>query len=292
MKFIGTSGIRTNTEYDHLIPEVRDKLHQKLTQQPGTYYEFDLERAMSSDWAVRRYLLKLHSADCAITAMVKTFQWYKTMQLRDTKEEDLILEMYTIGGVFRYEDDVDGRPTIYFRMCRQRWSNELKEILGRQIFREILKADDDANEKGITVISDLNGISLGNVHIDMTMSLAKARDNFIHTVVNIIMVDLMWVGRAALNIIKYALPEEVRRAFVTVDKKELTSYIDERKLPDFLGGTCTRAHCGTAAAPPGCMPLADYARRFLHMNDEKIDKIVNIFSFSQNIEHPDTCDAN
>lgn len=292
MKSIGTTDLRDNKKYDRLIPEVRDKLRQKLTQQPGSYYESDLERAMASDWAVRRYLLKLHSVDAAVSAMVKAFQWYKTMQLRETKEEDLIRELYAVGAVFRYEDDIDGRPTIYFRLCRQRWSGELKEVLSRQIFRVILKADDDANAKGVTLVSDLNGISLGKVHIDMSMSLGKARDYFIHTVVNILIVDLMWIGRAALNVIKYALPEEVRCAFTTVSKKELVDYIDEKNIPDFLGGSCQRAHSGDAAAPPGCVSLSDYACRVLKIDDEKINKLSREFYLSLNIERLDQCSHN
>ena len=280
MRSIGMNELRSNTKYDHLIPEVREKLYAKL-QEPanqGTYYESDLEKAMISTWAVRRFLLKHHSADSTACAMVKAYQWFKKMQLRDTDSEDLIAEMYSVGGVFRYENDRAGRPTIYFRLCKHHSVKEMSKLLVKHVYRLIREADDDSGDKGLTIVADLNGLTVSNIDIEICLAMARARDYFVHNVVAIIIIDLPWIAKAAQNMVKYALPTEVRLAFINASKKELTNYIDQDNLPDFLGGNCSRPHSGTAAVPSGCRTFAEYARKQLNLSDERIGKIINIYS--------------
>lgn len=280
MKTIGTTQLRTNNKYDHLIPEVREKLFKKLTEHhiKGTYYECDLERAMSSTWAVRRFLLKYHSSEATANAMVEAYQWYKKMQLRDTETDDMIAEMYFIGGVFRYENDRDGRPTIYFRVGKHHPVKETAKILIKHVYRLVLQADDDAGDKGTVIIGDLDGLTVSNIDIEMSLAMAKARDYFLHNVAAIIVIDLPWIARAAQNIIKYALPPEIRLAFINIRKEELTNYIDRQNLPDFLGGTCSRPYCGSAAVPTGCISFIEYAREYLNLSDERIGKIIETFT--------------
>lgn len=280
MRGIGTSELRSNSKYDHLIPEVREKLCKKLQepQNQCSYYECDLEKAMSDTWAVRRFLLKFHSAESAASAMVKAFQWFKKMQLRQIDGEDLIAEMYSAGGVFRYENDRDGRQTLYFRLCKHHPVKEMSKVLIKHVYKLVLEADDASGDKGVTIVADLNGLTVSNIDIEISLAMARARDYFVHNVVAIIIIDLPLIARAAQSIIKYALPAEIRLAFINVSKKELSNYIDRDNLPDFLDGNCSRPHSGPAAVPPACRSFAEYARKELNLSDDRIEKILKIYS--------------
>lgn len=277
---INSNDIRRNTKYDHLIPQTREILRHKLTTQAqyaDTYYKFDFDRAMAEDYHVRRFLIKCSgSVDSAVASIIASFQWIKNNNLRELKESDFPIEAYLLGAIFLYQPDLGGRPTMYFRIKNHVVIKELTKLKVQLISYLALKADDLGGESGVAVINDMTDVSLSNLDLEMALSLTVIREHLPYSGAIIMAVELPFIARAAYNVVKYAFPSDVRQTMVTISKKDLVKYIDIQNIPRFLGGTCKVPYSGPSVVPPGSISSVEYARKFLKLTAERIEKIAKI----------------
>lgn len=272
--------ILRNTKFDYLIPETRQLLKETLINDPkyiDTYYNYDLERAMINTLQVRRFLHKASgSVDSAVKLMISSFQWIKNLKLRELTDSDFPIELYLVGIGFIYEKDLAGRPTMYVRIKNQHLSRELTK--SRFLFYLALKIDEMSDESGLTVICDLKDISLANVDIELSLSLASMRDYLPYSGALIITIDLPFIARAAFNLVKYALPAELRELMVNIERKDLVKYVDINNIPQFLGGKCKTPCIGPNVVPNGSIWAEDYAKNVLNLNSNRIERITKLCS--------------
>lgn len=272
--------VRRSKKFDHLISETREILHHKLTTEVkylNTYYNFDLERAMNDSYQVRRFLHKANgSIELAVKSIIASFQWIKSNKLRDLRESDFPGEVFLLGAVFPYEKDKFGRPTNYMRVKNHVLIKELTKLKIQFIYYLALMTDDEAGEDGVTIVVDLNGISISHLDLEMALSLSSMREHLPYSAAYVILVDLPFIARTGFNLIKYALPTELRELMVVIDRKDLTKYIDINNIPKFLGGKCKTPYSGPEMVPPGSITSAEYARKVLKLKSDRIEKIAKL----------------
>lgn len=270
---------RRNTSYDHLIPSVRSQLVKSLThiEYQDRYYQFDLDQALKVDYFVRRFLvINSGNVDNSLKQLINSFVWKKKHRLREMTDSDLPAEYFAVGGAFRYEKDKDGRPTIYLRATHNIGCKDINPLCELQIYYFALQTDDEAGDLGATYVFDLSNSSvIKHFDFNLAMALETLRNTLPYSVAHVIAIDLPALARYGWNIVKYAMPHEVRCVMKTVSRSEVLKYIDPANLPPFLGGICERAHCGPKAVPVDSPPLAEYLRNQLRLSDASIRNVMN-----------------
>lgn len=270
---------RRNTEYDHLIPTIRNELVKTLKQREyqGLYYDFDLNQALKEDYRVRRFLvINGGHVNNSLKQLINSFVWKKKHRLRELTDSDLPAEFVAVGGAFRYEKDKDGRPTIYLRATHNIGIKDMNPLYELQTYYLALLTDDEAGDLGATYVFDLSNSSvMKHFDFNMAMTLETLRNTLPYFVTHVIAIDLPVLARYGWNIVKYAMPHEVRSVMKTVSRTDVLKYIDRHHLPPFLGGTCIRHHCGLKVVPINAPPLTRYLKHQLRLSDDSIRNIIN-----------------
>lgn len=279
-KFSGNQELRSNKEYNYLIPQVRRLVQEKL-QQAGSkaYYQFDYDRFMTQEWPARRFLLKCKgSVEAAAQGVINSWAHIKDLELRDIKDDYFIREVFLLGAAFLYEPDRDGRPTMYVRPANRIAVKELNDLGLRYMFKLILESDDIAGERGLTVVADVRDITVADLDMTLAIALARASSHLPFSAATVIVLDLPFFARAAHRLISYVISSEIRKAYIFCSREDLTKYIDEENIPPCLGGKCTRPCCGPSAVPEGVTTsLAEYLRK-RNIKSSRIEKIEEFFT--------------
>lgn len=237
-------------QFDHLIPDVRQLLKEKLTQDncnKDTYYQSDFDDAMKKDFRIRRHLVVENgSVDKAVDSLITRFQWIKENKLREI-DDPRTREFHQLAAFSIYEKDLYGRPVLYHRVKLNVTCKELlpqKKICVAYVF---LKADDESDERGIVTVSDLADVSFSALEMPMANYIASLAKYFPHTISDALIVNLPALAYLLFNLIKFVFPSETRPKRVSLD--QLTEYIDAKNLPGYLGGKCERPYSGPAVVP-------------------------------------------
>lgn len=96
----------------------------------------------------------------------------------------------------------------------------------------------------------LVGTGLQNAHIDLLFYTINLLRNYYPVgIKRILVVDLPWVLRACWSVARSWMSERGRHMIQFITRKELSNFIDEENLPDFLGGTCELPYKGQYTVP-------------------------------------------
>ena len=245
-------------QYRDLIPEVReifiDDIKDLQEDEPDAVYQEDVDKIMEEDYWVERFLeYYLGDVEGAAEGIVRSLEIQKEYRLRDLKDEDLPSEFFSTGHLFKYEEDKLGRPTLYSRAGRAANVRQLKEM-GKQIGLYIqYKMTRDSGEKGHICISDFEGAEVGDIDVGAITGSMELLSVFPNSVSMMICVNIPHAVRTLLNSVLYMMPEHQKKCLVILSSpEELQEVIDIDKIPDFLGGTCSRPYKGQELVPHGC----------------------------------------
>ena len=247
---------RLADEFDHLIPDVRKVLKEKLHDHAykDTYYQFDLDGAMKNDFRIRRHIvIENGSVEGAVNSLITRFQWIKENKLREIGDPRFC-EFHQIGAFSIYGNDLHGRPVLYHRVKLNVVNKELlenKKICTAYVF---LKADDASDERGIVTVSDLAGTSFSALELPMANFIASLAKYFPYSIAEALVVNLPMLGHLLFNVVKWTFPKETRPKCISQD--QLTEYIDVKNIPAFLGGECEKPYSGPAVVPAQSLPMS------------------------------------
>lgn len=272
---------RLTDKFDHLIPQVRDKLRDKLTNEDAfkdTFYQRDLDDAMKHDFRVRRHLVKQNgSVSATVDSMISRFQFIKQNKLREIDDSHIPREFHLLGCLFIYEKDLQGRPTVYNRLKLNVPSSELLPMKKVSFAYQFLKADDAAGEDGIVTISDVADTPWSALETSMVKYLSEVNKFFPYTIAEALIINLPMFGQMFFSLIKYTFPSETRPKCVSLD--QVVDCIGVNNLPLFLGGKCKKPYCGPASMPLDCIALSEHLKN--HGTSEK--RIQEIYSSSEKL---------
>jgi hypothetical protein len=268
---------RYHYRHDHLIETTREQALDRLQEIKDTVYSEDRKILESSDHLVRRFLIaNSGNVPQAVTKLIQSLQWVKKMRFRDIGDNYFPHEMWFVGGIFLYEEDLGGHPTIHLRLKFFQKIKELSDAVKHFFGYHLWKVDQIAGARGFTIVADFNGVHLSNYDLGMLMFIVEVKDYIPQGAHSIIAVDCPWFMRAAWNTLKYALPSERRDQMMLMSTADLGQVIDERNLPYFLGGSCQRIFMGDAVVPAGC-PGAIAFGTSLGINKTVCEKIYKMY---------------
>lgn len=183
--------------------------------------------------------------------------WRKNMDLHNMQANQFPQEFYIIGGLFSYENDLDGNPVIYLRIRMHRKIVELQDPIKQFLFFTIFQIDEANDSKGLVIVFDCSGAGYSNMDMEMLKNISEVGYKYFPLSVKYVIVyELPWIlnaiRRAAMAIIPSNMVELVRFA----SKSDITNYIPLENLPDYMGGTCKRNY---RQVPENCSSVEQLA---------------------------------
>lgn len=147
------------------------------------------------------------------------------------------------------------------------------------------QVDDTEKGESWSVIFDLTNTGWNNYDIDLLMHfLTLLREYFPVNLDYVLAINFPWILSAAWALAKRLIPPERRDVVAFISHNEIFDYIEKENVPDFLGGTCKRAHKNSSKT---CNTTVGY---LLSLKDpeipaKRIREIVKAFADSLPKEH-------
>lgn len=275
-------GLLSN-RYDDRIASVRSRVQAAVNslseeERKSQFYAEDVEEINRSDYEVRRFLLDWGGReDGTVKSILKSLRWKKSMGLRDLRDNYFPADMWFIGGVFIYEPDREGRPTMHIRLKTAITTRELMTTIKQFLAYLCWKVDRSGGEAGYIVLVDFEGISIKNCDLEMARYVLEIKQVFPKFLRYLLAVDCPLIARAAWNMVKFAISPEDRHVMQMVSRAEVTKYVAPENLPPFLGGTSSRKFCGPSVVPNGSPSYVDFGAHHLGISEERGHKLFKAY---------------
>lgn len=116
-KFYAGNVFSDSADIEKIRQEIKERhKKQKDIGQP-LFDQCDVDRVMSNDWAVRRYLIAQNgNVKRATEKLDKSLRWRKNFGVNVRNESDLPIEFVRAGAIFPFFEDKEGRITIFVRV--------------------------------------------------------------------------------------------------------------------------------------------------------------------------------
>lgn len=134
---------RLHPKYDEFIPNVRSKVLEQVSTCINDVYGQDIEdKIKSNDTFIRRFLVYNHgNVEETVSQIMTALKWYKSQQFHDLTDAYFPAEMWSMGGVFLYETDLQGHPSLFVRLRSCIKIPEINDMVKKYISYLIWKLD-------------------------------------------------------------------------------------------------------------------------------------------------------
>lgn len=261
------------------IENVRKRFIDQTIHEPDAFANEDIEKVKTDDWPIYRFVsIHCNNEEKSLQALIETLQWRKKMNLWSLDENHFPDLIWRVGPLFIYEPDNQGRPTLYSR-CK--FVMGVKDISKwEQLFTayQTWRVDEAANGNGWTLILDFAETGIRNADFDLLkFFLNLLMNHFPRGIDNILVINLPFILRMFWSLVKTWIPSDRVDLIQFVDSKSILNYISSDRLPDFLGGTCTRPYKGYQVCPKGCPDVFEYGIRESGMPMKRLKEIYKIY---------------
>ncbi|XP_053204660.1 motile sperm domain-containing protein 2-like [Panonychus citri] len=265
-------------ERDYIWPlESIDNVRQMVldyyeTDDKDSYDSTDLTELMVDNWWIKRFLIHKGGDEVeAFNMIINCLKWRKKIEIRSIKDNHFPEEIYRIGALFSYGRDQNGFPTVYIRLKMVKRLKEVSDLVKLFITYNFYKVDVESHGQGWGLIIDFNGAGLQNTDLDLArMVILGLKAYFPSSLEYVLCVDFPWILRAFWRVIKSWIPADRKFMLSFTSRNQLTSFIDQDYLPQFLGGNCKRP---TNEAPFGCPKFVEYCVTELGVSKESAEKV-------------------
>ncbi|XP_053210657.1 motile sperm domain-containing protein 2-like [Panonychus citri] len=264
-------------DYSKKIEDVRSQVKGHFTENPDLYDADDLEKVFTNDFYVCRFL-RWCKGDIkkSVNMILKCFQWRKSSGLIYRKPTDFPSEFYKSGGLFNYQPDLLGKPTLYMRAKFMHKVAELDAPFKDFMAYKINEIDESCGKMASwTIIIDCAEIGWANVCIDMLRYLISIMSNYFPLgLKQVIVLDIPWILDAIRKMISSMLPEEALKVVTFTSRKKLPDFVDPKNSPDFVCGTCTVPY---DQVPSGCKSFDELTDDFYNLNEKQLRKLTDLY---------------
>ncbi|XP_074596210.1 motile sperm domain-containing protein 2-like [Brevipalpus obovatus] len=271
-----------------LIAKVRQNVSKAYQDKPDVFDVNDIRRVEADDWFVKKFLLVCDRNPKSASAMlIDTLKWRKCQGIYETKLTDFPSDLYRLGSFFIYQTDKLGHPIIYVRPKHFRRHKLLRPELvkfGISVGTRL----EAQTPNGIVSVIDFRGMSISNVDLEiMRIIISTIMNHFPLFIQKIYVVNLPSFLKMISTMLINIIPSRSRSNITFISQNELIKYIDEDKIPDFLGGKCTVPYKGDLVVPPGCPTFLEYALKIGWTLDQYSD-VYHMVKSSFEDEHVDS----
>ncbi|KAG9508676.1 Motile sperm domain-containing protein 2 [Fragariocoptes setiger] len=224
-----------------VLERTRDLLHQDYKKNPECYYREDIEKLMTDDWALTRFLLRRRECPHETVKLIRECGKFRRLhRMPELKLSEFPIEFFHCAGVFRYLPDRIGNETLYFRVsCHlARQVPEIANITKSFLLCLLEQCDRKNNGRGTCIVFDLTNATLANLDLHyLSWMLTSFRQCCPKGVSYILVYNMPWYFQAATKITNSMMSAGNRRKLKFVNGTEIQQYIAPENLPDMYGGT-------------------------------------------------------
>jgi len=272
-----TKGNSKYSTSSSLTNQVRARFVKYYEQNQDEFDKEDIKKLFETNYYIDRCLSwQKNNVDSALKMVIECFKWRKSSKIIYRTDDYFPSEFFMASGVFRYQPDKDGNPTLYMRVKLIKKMPELDDALKEFVAYQIFKLDEECGKmRAIGLVFDCSDISFSNIRFDMLKYLITIMTNyFTWSIKYILVLELPWVLNAIQKMVFAMLPEEAKTLILFKNRKGLIKLIDSQNLPDYLGGTCSIPY---NEVPDGCQSLAEIGYERYTLTQESLLKCKKMY---------------
>lgn len=139
--------MRPDIEMDpELVKQATERIRARILQlnkeNPDRFSQRQLDRVRSCDFEIRRFLYQTEMDEKEAERMlVEKLEYGRELDYDNAHDLRFPKEFYQIGGVFEYEVDSDGAPTVYMRAKLHRKIPVLQDVVKKFLLYKMSKID-------------------------------------------------------------------------------------------------------------------------------------------------------
>ena len=259
-----------------VIAKVRAICKAEFDRTPGEFDQSDIDRFMSSDWTITRFLLrKKENVEDAAQMIICCGRWRHKLGMPRWKDEDFPREFYNLGGVFPYASDLLGNTTIYVRAkLYDKKLTCIQELFQHYIIHIANRVDNERDGRGWSIIFDCSGTGMANMDVNMLLFMLNEVIPHLPKGLNYVLIyELPWLLSKIVNTAIACLPAEYKKLAKTASKKDIHNWVAKEALPDFMGGTCDINY---RRAPKNAKPFEEMADQ-LKLSEKDLAGIKKVY---------------
>lgn len=235
MNFFKTSKKATSANNNNDAPadpaQLRRALFESLSE--SNYNKHDIERLKKEDYAVTRYFKE--DTQSTVDAIKGVLEWRNSLNLSDLKETDFPEEFRKSDVFVKHGHDVDKNVMIFIRVKLFKKNEYPIEHVKKYLAFLLDRVDRETRGDGWALCFDCSDAGLSNVDMELLKFVVQALTNyFVENCRYVLIYEMPWILSSIWKIVKSWLPAEQRDAVKFAAKKDMSNFIKEDQLPNFL----------------------------------------------------------
>lgn len=226
-----SSANNNNNEAELDAITLRKALFEQLSE--ADYNKLDIERLKKEDYTVSRYFKE--DTQSTINAIKGVLEWRKNYNLSELKAEDFPEEFKKNEVFVTHGHDVEKNVMVYIRVKLFKKGEFPIEDVKKYLAFLLDSVDRQTKGDGWSLCFDCTDAGISNVDMELLKFVVQALTNyFVENCRYVLIYEMPWILSSIWKIVKSWLPQEQRDAVKFASKKELSSFIEDSQLPDFM----------------------------------------------------------
>lgn len=210
---------------------LRKALFEQLSE--NDYDNKDIERLKKEDYQISRYFKE--DTQSTINAIKGVLEWRHNYHLSDLSEDDFSDEFKKTEVFVTQGKDVEKNLMVYIRVKLFKKGEHPIEDVKKYLAFLLDRVDRQTRGDGWALYFDCTDAGISNVDMELLKFVVQALTNyFVENCRYVLIFEMPWILSSIWKIVKSWLPQEHRDAVKFASKKEMSSFVEESQLPDFM----------------------------------------------------------
>lgn len=210
---------------------LRKALFEQLSE--SEYDKIDIERLKKEDYQISRYFKE--DTQSTINAIKGVLEWRRNYSLSNLKEEDFPEEFKKSEVFVTHGRDVEKNVMVYIRVKLFKKGEHPIEDVKKYLAFLLDRVDRETKGDGWSLCFDCTDAGISNVDMELLKFVVQALTNyFVENCRYVLIFEMPWILSSIWKIVKSWLPQEQRDAVKFASKKEMSSFVEDSQLPDFM----------------------------------------------------------
>lgn len=211
--------------------EIRKLLLEQISE--GDFNKLDIDRLKKEDYSLSRYFKE--DTETTLSAIKGVLEWRKNYNLSDLKEEDFPEEFRKTEVFVTHGHDVEKNVMVYIRVKLFKKGEYPIEDVKKYLAFLLDRVDRQTKGDGWSLCFDCTDAGISNVDMELLKFVVQALTNyFVENCRYVLIYEMPWILSSIWKIVKSWLPQEQRDAVKFASKKEMSSFVEDQQLPDFM----------------------------------------------------------
>jgi hypothetical protein len=238
-----------NNNKSSAIEEVRNAVLSEAATHIHDFYESDLSRVRTSDWQVKRFIVKAKATvgeKNAVTKakddMIQNLMWRKDVKIMERPESTFPADFFRANLIGAAECPVTGKKVIYINTKVYRKISELTDSFYAFGHAFLDRIDREADGKRFTLFLDLSQLELANADVQFLryyMELMMYR--FPLMLEQTFIYEPPWYIKPFISVVLKVFPKSMSKNVALLDKKSAIDQLGLDGIPEGAGGRLSTA---------------------------------------------------